>query len=54
MLAYFNIGVEHEHLGHGELAIKFYEIAYKEAKELGNVAVRGQVMAALRKLKGKS
>lgn len=29
MLAYYNIGVEHEHLGHSDLAIKFYETAFK-------------------------
>ena len=53
MLAYFNIGVEHEHLGLNELAIKFYETAFKEAKELNNWAVKNQVIAALKKLKAK-
>jgi hypothetical protein len=32
MLAYFNIAVEHEHLGHMDLGIKFYEMSYKLAK----------------------
>ena len=32
MLAYFNIAVEHEHLGMNDIAIKFYETAFKEAK----------------------
>ena len=32
MLAYYNIGVEHEHLGHQDMAIKFYEMAFKIAK----------------------
>lgn len=53
MLAYYNIGVEHEHLGHGELAVKFYETAFREAKELGNWAVKNQIISALKKLKGK-
>lgn len=29
MMAYFNIGVEHEHLGHNDIAVKFYETAFK-------------------------
>ena len=53
MLAYYNIGVEHQHLGHSELAIKFYQTAFKEAKELGNWGVKNQIISALKKLKGK-
>lgn len=53
MLAYFNIGVEHEHLGHFELAIKFYETAFASAKELGNWTIKNQIIAALKKLKKK-
>jgi len=29
MLAYYNIAVEHEHLGHSDLSVKFYEMAFK-------------------------
>jgi hypothetical protein len=36
LLAYYNIAVEHEHLGHFELSIKFYDLALKGAKEVGN------------------
>lgn len=53
MLAYFNIGVEHEHLGLHELAIKFYEVAFREAKDLNNWGVKNQIIAALKKLKAK-
>ena len=53
MLAYFNIGVEHEHLGHNELAIKFYETSFQTAKELGNWTIKNQIIAALKKLKSK-
>ena len=53
MLAYFNIGVEHEHLGLNELAVKFYETAFREAKDLNNWAVKNQIIAALKKLKAK-
>ena len=51
MLAYFNIAVEHEHLGHNQLAVKFYETAFRQAKELGNWGVKNQIIAALKKLK---
>lgn len=53
MMAYFNIGVEHEHLGHIDIAVKFYETAFKEAKELGNWAIKNQIISALKKLKKK-
>jgi len=29
MFAYFNIAVEHEHLGLSQLAVKFYEVAFR-------------------------
>jgi hypothetical protein len=32
MLAYFNMAVEHEHLNQMEMAVKFYEMAFKLAK----------------------
>ena len=51
MLAYYNIGVEHEHLGQKDLAIKFYEMAFKIAKEIGNWAIKNQIITALKKLK---
>lgn len=51
MLAYYNIGVEHEHLGQNELAIKFYELAFKLAKEVGNWTIKNQLISALKKLK---
>lgn len=51
MFAYFNIAVEHEHLGLNEMAIKFYEIAFKEAKNLGNWSIKNRIIAALKKLK---
>ncbi len=53
MLAYFNIAVEHEHIGQNELAVKFYEMSYKLAKELGNWGVKNQTLNALKKLKAK-
>ncbi len=51
MLAYYNIGVEHEHLNQNELAIKFYELAFKLAKEVGNWTIKNQLISALKKLK---
>ena len=51
MLAYYNIGVEHEHLGHQDMAIKFYEMAFKIAKDIGNWAIKNQIISALKKLK---
>lgn len=51
MLAYYNIGVEHEHLGHYDLGIKFYEMAFQQAKEVGNWTIKNQIITALKKLK---
>ena len=51
MLAYYNIGVEHEHLNQNDLAIKFYEMAFKIAKEIGNWGIKNQIITALKKLK---
>ena len=51
MLAYYNIGVEHEHLGQKDLAIKFYELGFKIAKEVGNWGIKNQIISALKKLK---
>lgn len=53
LLAYYNIAVEHEHLGHSDLSIKFYELAFKEAKEIGNWTIKNQIITALKKLKAK-
>lgn len=53
MLAYFNIAVEYEHLGENGLAVKFYEMAFGLAKDLGNFGVKNQALGALRKLKAK-
>lgn len=51
MFAYFNIAVEHEHLGMNDVAIKFYEISFKEAKKLGNWSIKNRIITALKKLK---
>ena len=51
MFAYFNIAVEHEHLGLSDLAIQFYEVAFKEAKKLGNWSIKNRIITALKKLK---
>lgn len=53
LLAYYNIAVEHEHLGHSELSIKFYQLAFKEAKDVGNWTIKNQIITALKKLKAK-
>lgn len=53
MLAYYNIGVENEHLGFIDLAIKFYELSFKEAKEMGSWSMKNQLISALKKLKAK-
>lgn len=51
MFAYFNIAVEHEHLELTDLAIKFYEVAFREAKKLGNWSIKNRIITALKKLK---
>jgi len=51
LLAYYNIAVEYEHLKEGEMAIKFYEMAYGQAKEVGNWTIKNQIIGALKKLK---
>jgi hypothetical protein len=53
MLAYFNIAVEYEHLKMADMAIKFYEMAYKIAKDNGNWGVKNQCLSALKNLKAK-
>lgn len=51
MLAYYNIAVEHEHLNQQEMAVRFYEMAFKIAKEVGNWGIKNQIITALKKLK---
>ena len=53
MLAYYNIGAEHEHLGQADLAVKFYEMSFRLAKEVGNWSIKNQLISALKKLKGR-
>lgn len=53
MLAYYNIGVENEHLGYADMAIRFYELSFKEAKEMGSWTMKNQLITALKKLKNK-
>ena len=51
MLAYYNIAVEHEHLQQQDMAVRFYEMAFKIAKEVGNWGIKNQIITALKKLK---
>ena len=54
MFAHFNLAVEYEHLGLSKLAVQHFEIAYQEAKQLGDWQLRDKVVEALKSLRKKS
>ena len=54
MFAHFNLAVEYEHLGLSKLAVQHFEIAYQEAKQLGDCQLRDKVVEALKSLRKKS
>ena len=53
MFAHFNLAVEYEHMGLISLAMQHFEVAYQEAKSVGDWEVRGRVVEALKQLRKK-